>query len=70
MDSSLQNISYGVASIHHNASMNSIDGFASKKMAYADHEYNLAWLHDDYKLHKTVILNVRKWDLCGQFMKE
>ena len=70
MKSSLEEISYGLASIHQNASINSIDGFTSKKMAYDDYERNLAWLQDDYKLHKTVMVNVRKWDLCGQFEKE
>ena len=70
MASSLENISYGVASIHHNASMNSIDVITSNQIAYSDYEQNLAWLKDDYKLHKAVVLNVRKWDLCGQFVKE
>ena len=70
MKSSLEEISYDLASIHQNNSIISIDGFTKQKLAYADYERNLAWLQDDYKLHKTVILNVRKWDLCGQFEKE
>ena len=70
MKSSLEEISYDLASIHQNNSIISIDGFTKQKLADADYERNLAWLQDDYKLHKTVIVNVKKWDLCGQFAKE
>ena len=70
MESSLKEISYGVASIHQNASINSIDGIPSNQIADSDFDRNLAWLRDDYKVHKTVVLNIRKWDLCGQFIKE
>ena len=70
MKSSLEEISYDLASIHQNDSIISIDGFTSQKLAYADYERNLAWLQDDYKLQKAVVVNVGKWDLCGQFEKE
>ena len=70
MESSLKEISYGVASIHPNDSINSIEGISSNQIADSDFDRNLAWLRDDYKVHKTVVLNIRKWDLCGQFIKE
>ena len=70
MASSLEDISYGVASVHQNVSMNIIDGITSNQIGYSDYERNWAWLKDDYKVHKTVVLKVGKWDLCGQFMKE
>ena len=70
MEASLKEILYGVASIHQNASINSIDGTTSNQIADSDFDRNLAWLRDDYKVYKTVVLNIRKWDLCGQFIKE
>ena len=70
MEASLKEISYGVASIHPNDSINSIDGITSNQIADSDFGRNLAWLRDDYTVHKTVVLNIRKWDLCGQFIKE
>ena len=70
MEASFKEISYGVASIHPNDSINSIEGISSNQIADSDFDRNLAWLRDDYTVHKTVVLNIRKWDLCGQFIKE
>ena len=70
MASSLEVLSHGVASIHQNVSMNSIDGITSNEMTHSDYDRNLTWLKDDFKLHKAVVVNVKKWDLCGQFIME